>query len=105
MKNQYPQTKLLSIGLLMAAAYCGNHEVSAQTTATPAAPLTATQGEAAVVLSPFEGSSAKDTGYTAERSLAGSRLNASLRDTPAAVQVYTKELFSFLSVGSRARAE
>lgn len=105
MKNQHPQTKTLSIGLLIAAAYCGNPEASAQTTTAPAAPLTDTQGEAAVVLSPFEVSSAKDTGYTAESSLAGSRLNASLRDTPAAVQVYIKELFSFLSVGSRARAK
>lgn len=42
-------------------------------------------------LSPFEIDASKDKGYRAESTLAGSRLNASLRDTPATIQVYTKE--------------
>ena len=42
-------------------------------------------------LSPFEIDASGDTGYYAENTLAGSRLNASLRDTPASVQVYTRE--------------
>ena len=42
-------------------------------------------------LSPFEIDASNDQGYRAENTLAGSRLNASLRDTPATIQVYTKE--------------
>lgn len=45
----------------------------------------------AVILSPFEVRTDQDTGYTATNTLAGSRLNASLRDTPAAISVFTKE--------------
>ena len=47
-------------------------------------------------LSPFEIDASKDTGYYAENSLAGSRLNASLRDTPASIQVYTMEFIEDL---------
>ncbi len=42
-------------------------------------------------LSPFEIDASKDQGYLAESTLAGSRLNSSLRDTPVSIQVYTKE--------------
>jgi outer membrane receptor for ferric coprogen and ferric-rhodotorulic acid len=98
MKNQYPRIRDLSTGLLLAAALCGNPYVSAQSTTTPVAPPTEAKGETAVVLTPFEVNSSKDTGYTAESSLAGSRLNASLRDTPATVQVYTKALLEDLGV-------
>ena len=42
-------------------------------------------------LNPFEIDASKDTGYYSENSLAGSRLNTSLRDTPASIQVYTRE--------------
>lgn len=98
MKNQYPTTKNLSIGLLVTAAFFGNPEISAQSTTTPVAPPTDAKGDAAVVLSPFEVTTTKDTGYTAESSLAGSRLNANLRDTPATVQVYTKALLEDLGV-------
>jgi len=60
----------------------------AQATATPAS-ASATEG--AVKLSPFEVRSDEDSGYTATNTLAGSRLNTSLRDTPAAISVFTKE--------------
>jgi len=45
----------------------------------------------AVVLSPFEVNAAQDQGYTASNTLAGSRLNTALRDTPAAISVFTKD--------------
>ena len=47
-------------------------------------------------LSPFEIDASKNRGYYAESTLAGSRLNSSLRDTPAVVQVYTKEFIEDL---------
>src|SRR5688572_23239225 len=56
---------------------------------TPAAPPAT--AEEAVTLSPFEVRTDKDTGYTATSTLAGSRLNTALRDTPASISVFTKE--------------
>lgn len=46
------------------------------------------------VLSPFEVTSAKDVGYQAGNSMSGSRLNSSLKDTAAAVMVFTPEFLS-----------
>jgi iron complex outermembrane receptor protein len=59
----------------------------ATSTATPPA----TPENDALQLSPFEVRTDKDTGYTATNTLAGSRLNTALRDTPAAISVFTKE--------------
>ena len=59
------------------------------TPATPPAPSTPESDT--LQLSPFEVRTDKDTGYTATNTLAGSRLNTSLRDTPAAISVFTKE--------------
>lgn len=47
--------------------------------------------ESAVVLSPFEVRTDKDVGYVAANSLAGSRMNAALQDTPASISVMTRE--------------
>ena len=47
-----------------------------------------------VELSPFEVTSEKDVGYLASNTLAGSRLNTSLKDTPAAISVLTPEFLS-----------
>jgi outer membrane receptor for ferric coprogen and ferric-rhodotorulic acid len=55
-----------------------------------AAPPVAAEDET-IQLSPFEVRTEKDTGYTATNTLAGSRLNTALRDTPAAISVFTKE--------------
>ena len=44
-----------------------------------------------VTLSPFEVRSDTDQGYTASNTLAGSRLNTELKNTPAAITVFTKE--------------
>ena len=68
-------------------------------TATATAPTPATSAptagkEATVPLSPFEVSTSRDVGYIATNSLAGSRLNASLKDTPAIIDVFTKEFLT-----------
>jgi outer membrane receptor protein involved in Fe transport len=57
-----------------------------------APPSAAPDDTAAVTLSPFVVNSEKDEGYAASNTLSGSRLNASLANTPVAIQVLTKEL-------------
>ncbi len=61
---------------------------------TPAAPPPAE----VVELSPFTVNTSQDTGYVAENTLAGSRLNARLRDTAGSVSVFTKEFLDDLAI-------
>ena len=77
-------------GLLVGVA-----TVPAQTS-TAGAPASAVNPPPAdtVVLSPFEVTTSSDVGYIATNSLAGSRLNASLKDTPAIIDVFTKEFLA-----------
>lgn len=60
----------------------------AQTTATPA---TAPADDEVVVLSPFTVDASKDEGYRATSTLAGSRINTSLRDIAASITEITPE--------------
>lgn len=60
-------------------------------TPTDADPAQSEMGDEIVVLSPFEVSTEVDSGYTAERTLAGNRLSTELRDVGSAVSVVTKE--------------
>ena len=75
---------LVSCTLLVVAAPFGRAQSAAPAPAQAAA-------EEAVVLNPFVVSSAADTGYAATNTLEGSRLNTALRDTPAAISVFTKD--------------
>jgi hypothetical protein len=81
-------------------------------TATPATP----RADEVIELSPFTVNASADKGYRAENTLAGSRLNTSLRDTPASVSVFTKEFLEDIglneieqiidySVGSQANTQ
>jgi iron complex outermembrane recepter protein len=54
--------------------------------------------EDVIELSPFTVDTHRDVGYQAENTLAGSRLNAKLRDTPGSVSVFTKELLDDLAI-------
>ncbi len=51
-----------------------------------------------VELTPFTVNSSRDVGYIADSTLAGSRLNTKLRDTPASVSVFTTEFLSDLGI-------
>jgi outer membrane receptor for ferric coprogen and ferric-rhodotorulic acid len=53
-----------------------------------------TAGDGTVLLSPFEVRTDKDTGYIATNTLAGSRLNTRLADTPASISVMTKDFLN-----------
>jgi iron complex outermembrane receptor protein len=68
--------------------------LQSQTTSAPAIGAAATAAEAPVELSPFTVSTSKDTGYLATGTLAGSRLNTSLLDTPASISVMTKDFIA-----------
>ena len=52
----------------------------------------------AVVLSPFEVTSDRDTGFAASSSLAGGRLAGDLRDTPVAYSVITRDFIDALGI-------
>jgi len=64
--------------------------VAAQVSPAKTSPSSPREDET-LVLSPFEVTGSKDDGYVAASTLAGSRLNTSLADTPAAVSVFTKD--------------
>ncbi len=82
-----PFSRLPLTLLLLAATLAPAQTVTPRPSTAPAA------GEA-VVLSPFEVSTTGDVGYIATNSLAGSRLNSSLKDTPAIIDVFTKEFLA-----------
>src|SRR5687768_1147187 len=51
-----------------------------------------------VQLSPFEVNTDRDVGYVASASLAGGRLNTDLRDTAAAISVFTKDFLDDIAI-------
>jgi iron complex outermembrane recepter protein len=67
--------------------------VSAQV-APSAPPASGARTETPVQLSVFEVSASQDVGYQAGNTTSGSRLNSSLKDTAAAVMVFTPEFLS-----------
>lgn len=71
-----------------------------ETPAEPAWDTTIRDVDGVATLSPFEVSTDRDVGYTASNSLAGGRLNTDLRDTAAAISVFTKEFLDDIGVTS-----
>ncbi len=65
--------------------------VSLAPTNVAAASAAAAAADPVVELSPFTVSSSEDVGYRAQNTLAGSRLNSSLKDTPGVLDVLTKD--------------
>lgn len=89
---------LASLALVLGAIAVLSAPVHAQTAPAPAPsasrPPAADAGEAPIALSPFEVRPEEDSGYQAANTTSGSRLNAKLKDTPAAVSPFTKEFLS-----------
>ena len=85
-KNNWLKTlaAVLALGIIGAPELAAQDDASTQDDAS-------SEGEEIQELSPFEVDESRDVGYLAESTLAGSRLNANLRDTPAPIQIYTKE--------------
>lgn len=89
-------SRILSLPLLLTPALTLAQSISP----SPASSATATPPP--VQLSVFEVSAEKDVGYQAGNTASGSRLNSSLKDTAAAVMVFTPEFMSDFSVNSLA---
>ncbi|MEO6245000.1 MAG: TonB-dependent receptor [Opitutaceae bacterium] len=53
-----------------------------------------------LVLTPFEVNADKDNGYLSQNTASGSRLSAALRDTPAAITVFTSEFLQDIAATS-----
>jgi outer membrane receptor protein involved in Fe transport len=94
--NTTPQNKHIHPGILLAVltfaalAAWTSPALVAQTT-EPKNDKAAIKPEDVTVLSPFEVMATKDNGYAATSSLAGSRLNTSLKDVASAISVVTSE--------------
>jgi iron complex outermembrane receptor protein len=87
-----PSSLRLSLASLAA---CFTSALSlAQVVAPP--PATPKPEAAPIVLSPFTVSSSADLGYQAGNTLAGSRMNTKLSETPASVSVFTEEFLKDL---------
>lgn len=80
----------LALGQLASEPATGATDTGA---AVPVTTQTAGQkaDEETFVLSPFEVRAEKDEGYLAQNTASGSRLNASLKNTPAPISVFTTE--------------
>jgi outer membrane receptor protein involved in Fe transport len=78
--------------LAVLSSLCGVAQIA------PRALSPASSQEPVVELSPFTVDTSRDTGYAAENTLAGSRLNARLRDTAGSVSVFTKEFLDDLAI-------
>ena len=96
----YPLPSLCrSLGRLT-AALAGLFLIVRPLSAQTAPPSDIASEDDTVVLSPFEVSTTEDVGYRAGTTLSGSRMNSKLKDTPAAVQVLTKELLEDFGANS-----
>ena len=76
----------------------------APTKAATGSSSSSTTDDSAVLLSPFEVRTEKDTGYIATNTLAGSRLNTRLVDTPASISVMTKDFLNDIGALSVSQA-
>src|SRR4051812_4533608 len=82
---------------LLAAASFVNTSAWAQSAPTTNSSRSTTHPDT-VTLSPFEVTTDRDVGYTASNSLAGGRLNTDLRDTAAAISVFTKDFLDDIGI-------
>ncbi len=89
-----PKLPLLALASFATALL--SHAQSAPTSAPPA-PTTASD-ESVLTLSPFQVDARGDVGYLAQNTLSGSRMNTSLKDTPAPISVFTKEFMNDVGV-------
>lgn len=84
-----PRTRYAWIAFCCLPGLLTSTALTAQSSATSSA--RAVDDDKEIELSPFQVTTDRDTGYVATNTLAGSRLNTSLRDTPASISVMTKD--------------
>ena len=74
--------------------------LAAQSIAPSAGNLPGSEADKAVELSPFVVNSSKDTGYQATSTLAGTRLNTSVKDIGSSISIYTKDFLNDIGATS-----
>ena len=82
--------------VLALVALFANHGLAQTANPTPVAKTA--EPEEVIQLSPFAVQSTADSGYQATNTLAGTRINTSLKDVGAAVSVYTAEFLQDINV-------
>jgi outer membrane receptor protein involved in Fe transport len=93
--NQEPmKTNKLFPKLAAAVALLGGSLAAVHAQTAPAQGGAIPAQDETVELSPFVVDDSRDVGYLATNTLAGSRLNTSLRDTPASISVLTPEFLA-----------
>ncbi len=90
--SREPQTFRKLISRILALGAAGATSLPAQVPATKESEI--------VNLTPFIVDTSKDTGYRAENTLSGSRLNTSLKDVSADISVFTREFMEDMAVHS-----
>ena len=90
--------RLFAVGLASWLALVPASSATAQVAPPPRPALPAVAAPEVVELSPFTVNTSRDVGYSAENTLAGSRLNAPLRDTAGSVTVFTREFIDDLAI-------
>ena len=90
-----PRTPLL-VSRCLATLLAANAAFG-QATPSPT-PTASTARDEVIELSPFTVNATADKGYRAENTLAGSRLNTNLRDTPSSVSVFTEKFLEDLGI-------
>ncbi|MEY2881331.1 MAG: hypothetical protein RLZZ15_3711 [Verrucomicrobiota bacterium] len=91
MNPNHPHRSLLHTCALAASLACASVLVAQTAPATSTATGASTPSAGPIELSPFTVFSDNDTGYRAQNTLSGSRLNSSLKDTPGVLDVLTKD--------------
>ncbi len=90
---RFPVLRSPKVSLVLATTLVGSFGLAQS---TPPASLTPAAEPDPIVLSPFTVTSSADQGYQAGNTLAGSRMNTKLSETPASVSVFTAEFLKDL---------
>lgn len=90
----HPATLLRTCTAVTFAALVLAAPAPAQTAPSPAV----IPAESVITLSPFQVDARGDVGYLAQNTLSGSRMNTSLKDTPAPISVFTREFIDDVGV-------
>ena len=102
MNPSYPENLRLSLRVLLTSLALPAALVGQTTSSTAASTAPVDEDGNIIVLSPFEVSSERDTGYAATETLAGTRIRTNLRDVGGAISVVTRELLTDLGATDNA---
>ncbi len=94
MKNVHYKVKLLAALLVLSGNMLQAQTAPSATTPPASSEIFEGDDDGIVTITPFEVRVDTDQGYTATNTLAGSRINSNIKDTPATIAVFTTEFLS-----------